>query len=42
MLLVSDDDRNDEFSDFDDDIAGKDCIPSEADMSVFTRCKCGY
>ena len=30
---VSDDDRNDEFSDLDDDIANKDCIPSEADMS---------
>ena len=33
MLLISDDDGNDDFLDFDDNIAGKDCIPSEADMS---------
>ena len=33
MPLVSDDDGNDEFSDFDGDIADKDCIPSQADMS---------
>ena len=39
MVLVSDNDGNDKFLDFDDD---KDYIPSEADISVFTRCKCGY
>ena len=33
MLLASDNDGNDEFSDFDDDIADKDYIPNEADMS---------
>ena len=33
MILVSDEDGNYELSDFDNDIADKDCIPSEADMS---------
>ena len=33
MFLISDDDKNDEFSDFDDVIADKDNIPSEADIS---------